>query len=214
MCRRRPERNSSKNVTAWQFVGADCREAALVGAIRPSSPAITPLKGIMNSTDFMLWGEAETSDTGGISQCQLRNALLPHNPRRCLVQPVLLTSNNRKESRFVTPSDLTSSASKLVEDATAPSALGAKTHGCTDFITIGYVEGPAGRGEPVEGVAQLPIAAASSALLHRPHKTRPVTLTSNNAKCEHFVVDGYCSAPLTSQDVLWMETVAQVKPGV
>ena len=41
-----------------------------------------------------------------------------------------------------------------------------------------------------------------------------ITLTSNNAKCEHFVVDGYCSAPLTSQDVLWMETVAQVKPGV
>ena len=168
----------------------------------------------MSCTDFTLWGEAETSDTGGISKDQLRRALLPHNPRRCLVQPVLLTSNNGKESRFVTPSDLTSSASKFVEDATAPSALGAKTVACTDFITIGYVEGPPGRVEPVEGVAQLPIAAASAALLKRPNKTRPVTLTSNNAKCEHFVVDGYCSAPLTSQDVLWMERVADVKPGV
>ena len=142
MCRRRPERNSSE-----ECHGVAIRRSGLPRSRprRSHPPFISCHHALKRHNEFHrlhALGRGQTSDTGGISQCQLRNALLPHNPRRCLVQPVLLTSNNRKESRFVTPSDLTSSASKLVEDATAPSALGAKTHGCTDFITIGHVEGP------------------------------------------------------------------------
>ena len=61
-----------------------------------------------------------------------------------------------------------------------------------------------------------PHEETSTALLRRNAftKTRsPVTLTSNHARCSHFVTDGLCSTPLTNADVLWMESVSECKPG-
>lgn len=51
-------------------------------------------------TDFVLVGEAEAGNegTGLTSVCQ---SLLPHNPRRCLVRPIVLTSNNNKCTHWV-----------------------------------------------------------------------------------------------------------------
>ena len=161
----------------------------------------------MVSTDFIVWGAAETSEGGEVTQGALAHALLPHNTRRCLVQPVLLTSNNAKEAGFVTPAGLVSTGAQPAPPPTPSTVADPPARTCTDFVLTGLAE--------VRG-AGVSVEETSTALLRRNvgTKTRtPVTLTSNHARCSHFVTDGLCSAPLTNKDVLWMESVSGCKPG-
>jgi len=155
------------------------------------------------TTDFMTWGECELRD-GEASVADVRQALLPHQPRRCLVQPVLLCSDNSKSSGFITPAGLTSfRAIPFAAKANAP-ATSHSNNSCTDFTLWGEAaEGPSGFA--LEGVRR--------SLCPARFARRPVSLNSSNSRCTDFVTGGLCSTPLTPHDVLWMEKVARLKPG-
>ena len=82
----------------------------------------------MASTDFILFGEAEDAEDGTVD---VRFALLPSlsNHRRCLLKPVVLTSNNVKVTDFITAIVAEEAANKLdAERAKLPAAsrLGAQ----------------------------------------------------------------------------------------
>lgn len=125
----------------------------------------------------------------------------------------MLTSNNGKQGAFVTRG-LTSVAMHDAASHAPPTSAVEPSNTCTDFVLVGYAE---------ESEAGVPLTEATTALLLRDEtltskrtilQRSAVTLTSNNhAKTGHFVTDGLCSAPLTSKDVLWMEKVAECKPG-
>merc|ERR1719174_1044663 len=152
--------------------------------------------------DWMCWGLVESNNHGDVNYASVQTALLSKNTRRNVTQPILLTSNNGKHHAFTTITGLSSMA-KEVSIAVPPPAE-APCNTCTDFTLVGYVE----------SMESIPLANVAKALLENKITGSPVTLTSNNARCDHFVTDGFCSAPLTSKDVLWMESVANCKKGV
>ena len=154
------------------------------------------------TTDFMTWGECELRD-GEASVADVREALLPHQPRRCLVQPVLLCSDNSKATGFITPAGLTSVA-QIPFAAKAGAPATSNSNSCTDFTLWG---------EAAEGPSGFALEGIKRSLCPARFARRPVSLNSSNSRCTHFVTNGLCSAPFTTLDVLWLEKVARLKPG-
>jgi len=182
------------------------------------------------TTDWVTWGEVEVSDDQNVSRFAVKNALQPHNPRRAVLTPILLCSNHSGCNAFVTPTGLSSSPAHVEGSATGsstevherdaqPAPNEAATSGAcrtsdhevspsTDWVLMGWAEGD-------ENDALGANAARDALLPHAPRRclVRPVVLSSNNAGCTHFVTNGLCSKPMSSEDVLWMEKVAGLAKG-
>jgi len=160
----------------------------------------------MASSDFIVYGLAEASLDGGVTNDAVRTALLPKNTRRCLVSPIRLFSNNRKEAAYTTLG--LSSPPSVKSFATSSNLDNIPANACTDFVLFGCA--------PESEAGGISLAEATTALLSSPVlDTRcAVELTSCNSRCEHFVTNGVCSALLTNKDVLWMESVTECAPGV
>ena len=129
------------------------------------------------SNDFIIWGLVE-QDECGVTHGSIRSALLNQNPRRCLVRPIMLTSNNGKVESWVSSKGDSVVAAQSAE--ATPSGTSDKIEGsCTDFVLCGWAE---------VGDAGIPLTGAKTSLLKRNKDVRSaVTLTSNNARCTHFV---------------------------
>lgn len=164
--------------------------------LRPLSPMTAP------TTDWITLGECEFREgSAEIDPYAIRTALLPHQPRRCLMRPVVLCSNNTKSSRFITPTGLSSMPHYVLPQNEKPSE---PTNPCTDFVLSGLAaEGPSG----------VSLDAIRDALLPADFPRAPVSLGSNNAKTSHWVSNGLCSTAFTNQDFLWMENTAKLEPG-
>ena len=81
---------------------------------------------------------------------------------------------------------------------------------CVDFVVVGEADCTGG----------LSFADIGTSLLnHNPTRAqvRPVVMTSNNAKAQHFYLrhatGTLCSAALTSRDITWMEQTSGLKAG-
>jgi len=159
---------------------------------------------------------------------EVKNALQPNNARRAVLTPILLSSNHRGSNDFVTSTGMCSSKAQdamLASPACnalecngshGQTALGKQpqtqgpcaTSACTDWVLVGWVEG-----DEKDAVG---LNATRHALLpHNPRRclVRPALLSSNNNSCTHWVMNGLCSTPITSADVLWMEKVAGLAKG-
>jgi len=146
-------------------------------------------------TDFVLIGQAEARfDT-------LTHALLPrmHNPKRVLLQPVVLTSNNQGLSDFVLvgpprdvpPADLNSVEAQAAWLRNHRRALNSKES--TDFVLIGLAE-------PQSDDLRNSLLAS----VHNPRRAllEPVVLTSNHrGSCEFILVGNPRDEPPTLDSV-------------
>ena len=147
----------------------------------------------MASTDFILFGAAEE---GG----DVRYALLPSlsNHRRCLLKPVMLTSNNEKLTDFITEVMAEEEASRLdAERARLPAAsrlgaqrvipqftrLSSNNNKISDFVVFITAEEELARLDAERG--RLPPAARLGVERVLPKRT---LLTSNNAGATDFVL--------------------------
>lgn len=157
----------------------------------------------MMSTEWTTVGYVETSESGDVTHGAVSSALLPHNPRRNLVQAILLSSNNTKATGFITDGGLSSVGARRKAVAPPP-ATKPLPPTCTDFVLVGLAE------NSINGV---PLQEAQKALLDREGTHSAIQLTSDNKRCTHFVTNGECSTTLTNHDVLWMESVAGCRPG-
>ncbi|KAL3922019.1 MAG: hypothetical protein SGPRY_004705 [Prymnesium sp.] len=164
------------------------------------------------------WIESFVPSHRGPAVDDVRNALLHsrHNPRRALVRPIELASNNARATDFVTKLGTQMLCSRHVfgEDATwLESMLG--NNECTDFVIMGEAE--------AEDPHCIDLSMARYALLAseaspRRGLRRPVQLNSNANKCTDFFMmpnkDGIlCSTDLKSADIAWIEKLAGLRPG-
>ena len=178
-------------------------------SVQSASPWRPPDPPIALMTDFVVWGECEINDGCGFTVEAQRDALLNHNHRRNLVQPVLLSSNNDGSRDFVCPSGATSvpaakcsSPQDTMDDA--------RTARCTDFVLIGAAAKP----QP-DGNIRLEELSTSLLPSSGPEtdEREPITLCSNHNRCMHFVTGGLCSTPFTNLDIKYTEDIAQVPRG-
>lgn len=164
----------------------------------------------MSCTDWIAYGLAEEHDDGSLSMGSARDALLSnkHNPRRTLVSPVVLCSDNARCREFVTPNGWCSSP--MASPLSTPTASPSPANTCTDFV-LEAMPTP-----DLDG--SFPRRAMCNSLSGEPGpRATRVTVTSHNEASStgsHFTLaNGLCSAPLTNADIVWMEKTSGVPPG-
>ncbi|KAL1504153.1 hypothetical protein AB1Y20_010562 [Prymnesium parvum] len=184
-------------------------------ASSPHAATGAELDGLMG-TDFVLLANLEDAPCG-FGPRAIRDALLPNNPRRALLRPVLLTSDHRRTTAFIfrhagqmlCSAPLTAEGKAWLLGFDLPS-------GCTDFTLIGHAEAH-------DDCGTVSLASARDALLgghHNPRRAllRPLLLHSDTRRCTHFFLitpqDGFlCSKHLTSADLAWVERTAGLRRG-
>ena len=176
--------------------------------------SVTPIHPQIS--DFVVVGAVEDANKG-CAVSAVQTSLLPslHNPRRVLLQPVLLSSDHKCCTDFLVSSDACVLSSKaLSQDDVDWLERLTKPNLCTDFVVVGEAEMSYGRG--------LGPAACRDALLGNQHNPRRalldrLELTSDGRRGTHFFIrtqEGLlCSTELTTADVLWFEARAGLKPG-
>ena len=88
---------TSNNAKAKAWVDQGGLSSVMTPALDAAVPSSASSKDGRTCTDFVLVGWSEDGDS-------VRDALLPHNPRRNLLEPVVLTSDHRHCTHFVTDS--------------------------------------------------------------------------------------------------------------
>lgn len=164
--------------------------------------------------DFVITGYVEIDENGCMAISDVKGALQNKNPRRCLMKAITLFSCNSRCCGFILPhSGLTSVCAKDENTPLATASHSVAENSCTDFMLIGLA--PKHSDDGAFCVADVCGALQPPGQLDGAADSREMfLLSSDHSHCNHFVMsNGLWSTLPTNKDLVWMERMAEVKPG-